>query len=188
MMAGTGMPGAKTLALQLAQQGQGAAQLNMKLVSEVLPVLAGDDGAETTVRTCRKRWDKLVADWPREQKQSAEGFIEAMEGILSAFLAQPMMREVLVYDPMPCLKKLRCPVLALCGERDPTSVNLPVIAEGLEASGCGDYAVTKLPGLNHIMQRSERADLSDAASIEETISPVVLEAIADWIAVRCAVR
>ncbi len=97
----------------------------------------------------------------------------------------PRLRELLVYDPRPTFAKVTAPVLAIHGERDveaPARASLPSIAEALESGGNHDYAMVKLPGLNHLFQTSTTGSRSEYSKIEETIAPAALEAVAGWIA------
>jgi len=41
--------------------------------------------------------------------------------------------------------------------------------------------VKELPGLNHLLQTAETGAESEYAQIQETIAPLALETIADWI-------
>ncbi len=45
----------------------------------------------------------------------------------------------------------------------------------------GNYEVKELPNLNHLFQTAQTGALSEYANIEETISPVALKVIGDWI-------
>ena len=77
-----------------------------------------------------------------------------------------------------------CPVLVLNGELDLQvlpSQNLPPIAKALEEGGNRDYAIMKLPKLNHLFQTSQTGSPKEYAKIDETIAPVALNAISDWI-------
>jgi hypothetical protein len=42
-----------------------------------------------------------------------------------------------------------------------------------------------LPGLNHVMQTAETGSPEEFGTIPETISPVALTTIGDWVAARC---
>ncbi|HVY94735.1 MAG TPA: hypothetical protein VHA14_18360, partial [Bryobacteraceae bacterium] len=44
-----------------------------------------------------------------------------------------------------------------------------------------DYEVVKLAGLNHFFQTAETGSPAEYGQIEETISPVVLNLIGEWI-------
>jgi fermentation-respiration switch protein FrsA (DUF1100 family) len=90
----------------------------------------------------------------------------------------------LQYDPATALEKVKCPVLALNGEKDrqvPASQNLPAIRKALETSGNTHFEVDELAGLNHLFQTAKTGSPMEYAEIEETISPVALEKISGWI-------
>ncbi|MBX9600100.1 MAG: alpha/beta hydrolase [Bryobacteraceae bacterium] len=106
-----------------------------------------------------------------------------MEGQIRSLLS-PWMREFLFYDPSPAIEKLRVPVLAVFGALDLqvlASQNAPVMAAALEKGSNPDWAILKLPALNHIMQTAKTGGLEEYARIEETMSPAAMKAIADFI-------
>jgi fermentation-respiration switch protein FrsA (DUF1100 family) len=99
-------------------------------------------------------------------------------------LLSPWYRFFLTYDPKPTLTKVKCPVLAINGEKDlqvPPKENLSAIEEALVAGGNKNFIVKELPGLNHLFQTAQTGVPSEYAKIEETISPIALKIIGDWI-------
>ncbi|HEY7545082.1 MAG TPA: alpha/beta fold hydrolase [Blastocatellia bacterium] len=93
-------------------------------------------------------------------------------------------RYFLTYDPIPFLKQVRCPVLAINGELDlqvPYKENLAAIEAALKAGNNKDHTAISLPGLNHLFQNCKTGSPDEYAKIEETIAPVALQAISDWI-------
>src|SRR5262249_29678562 len=103
--------------------------------------------------------------------------------------ASPWFRFFLLYDPTVALRKVTCPVLALNGELDLqvlASRNLPAIEKALEAGGNRDYKIVKLPGLNHLFQTAKTGAPDEYGKIEETIAPIALETVSDWISRRTA--
>jgi len=100
------------------------------------------------------------------------------------FMLSPWFRDFLLYDPREALRKLKCPILAINGEKDlqvPSKENLSTIEKELKKSSNKNYEVKELPSLNHLFQTAQTGALSEYASIEETISPTVLKLIGDWI-------
>jgi len=88
------------------------------------------------------------------------------------------------YDPRATIMKVRCPVLALGGEKDmlvPAKENLAIIEEALKAGGNTRFTVREFPGLNHGFQTASTGAASGSPKTEETISPPVLQTISDWI-------
>jgi len=103
----------------------------------------------------------------------------------SAVWATPWFRYFLSYDPRPILMKVRVPVLAINGEKDlqvPAKDDLEGIEEALKAAGNKDYKIVLLPNLNHLFQTTKTGAPSEYAEIEETLAPILLQTIGDWIA------
>ncbi len=101
------------------------------------------------------------------------------------------MRFFLFYDPMQTLRKVRCPILALNGEKDlqvPHAANLMGIAEAGKAAGNADVTVKMMPGLNHLFQSATTGSPMEYATIEETISPEALALIGEWIGTRAGIE
>ncbi len=63
----------------------------------------------------------------------------------------------------------------------PPKENLGAIEEALRKGGNKNYCIKELPGLNHLFQTAQSGSPSEYAKIEETISPLALEVIGDWI-------
>lgn len=82
-------------------------------------------------------------------------------------------------DPAPYVAGIKCPCLALNGEKDSQVLpefNLSKVEALCPAADCRLY-----PGLNHLFQHCDTGLSTEYASIEETIAPEVLEDIAEWI-------
>jgi pimeloyl-ACP methyl ester carboxylesterase len=121
---------------------------------------------------------KLLAALPL-QDPAAERQIKAAN--------TPWMRFFLFYEPAETLAKVKVPVLALFGELDLQvlpSQNLPAVAAALERARNADFAVVKLPRLNHLFQTATTGAVSEYGQIEETMSPRALETISSWILAR----
>lgn len=72
----------------------------------------------------------------------------------------------------------------ITGEKDlqvPPPYSLPGIEKALKDAGNPDYAVRELAGLNHLFQTARTGEESEYAQIEETLSPLALTTISDWI-------
>jgi hypothetical protein len=93
-------------------------------------------------------------------------------------------RYFLNYDPATALEKLKMPVLALIGGLDmqvAPDENLAAIAAALKKGGNDRFTTLRLPGLNHLFQTAVTGAPSEYGRIEETIAPVALETITQWI-------
>ena len=88
------------------------------------------------------------------------------------------------YDPAKAMKKIKCPVLALNGEKDiqvDAIMNLTAIQQRISENGNKNVTVKAYPNLNHLLQTCEKGTLAEYRQLEETISPEVLKDITDWI-------
>jgi len=97
-------------------------------------------------------------------------------------LTTPWYRYLLTYDPVPALRALRIPTLALFAERDlqvPPKQSVPVLER--VTAGRHNVTIRVFPGLNHLFQHAQAGLVAEYARIDETISPEVLQAIGDWI-------
>ena len=85
---------------------------------------------------------------------------------------------------MPALTKVKCPVLALNGEKDlqvPPKENLTAIENALKKGKNKNYDVVEMKGLNHLFQHSETGAPSEYGEITETFSEEALKLISNWI-------
>ena len=115
-----------------------------------------------------------------------EGMNERIKKAIDAEISKvnnPWFRYFLTYDPKPTLKKVKCPVLALNGEKDiqvPVS-NLKEIYEAVTAGGNNRVDTVRFENHNHLFQQCETGQVSEYAQIEQTIDPAVLKTMSDWI-------
>ena len=106
-------------------------------------------------------------------------------------ISSPWFRFFLFYDPVPALTRVKCPVLALNGEKDlqvPARVNLEGIKRAVAEGGNSQVTSTMLPDLNHLFQHAVTGSPSEYARIEETFAPEALTIIRDWIYLRLGPR
>ena len=99
-------------------------------------------------------------------------------------MTSPWYLHFMRYDPAQDLKKLKCPVLALNGEKDiqvDAAMNLTAIQERITGNGNKNVTVKAYPNLNHLFQTCEKGTLAEYGQLEETINPEVLKDIIEWI-------
>lgn len=97
----------------------------------------------------------------------------------SAAARSPYMDSLTSVDPTNSLRKINCPFLAINGTKD-TQVNVDDNL-GAIASAVKKAQILRMDGLNHLMQHASTGDVSEYGEISETISPEVLEIIAEFI-------
>jgi fermentation-respiration switch protein FrsA (DUF1100 family) len=124
-----------------------------------------------------------IATLPEAQRNEADAQLQQATAQFEALLS-PWFRFFLTHDPAPTLRKVRCPVLAINGEKDlqvAAKVNLAAIEGALKAGGNDDATMVELPGLNHLFQQATTGAPSEYGIIEETINEAALATICDWV-------
>jgi len=104
-----------------------------------------------------------------------------------ARMADPWMRWFVAHDPAPTLEKVKCPVLAVNGEKDlqvKAKDNLEVIESALTKGGNKTFKCVEFKSLNHLFQTCKTGMLSEYGQIEESIAPEVLKTLTEWIKER----
>jgi len=176
MMAGMGVRGDLLLAEQqkLIEQSAGKSPAEIEKDSATQQAIFAILGKEE---------DESTRD--KDLKAALAGSVpEAQIGMQVKVLTSPWFRDFVKHDPAVTLSKLTRPVLVLNGEKDlqvPPGQNLPAIRKALEASGNKNFEIVELPGLNHLFQNAKTGAISEYAEIEETMSPVALERMSNWI-------
>ena len=129
--------------------------------------------------------------WKKDQTQKTLAALNipntTMENILKTYdglFGSGWLRFFISYDPATALSKVKCPVLAVTGEKDMqvnAAENLGRIKEVLTKSGNKDFEVKAIPGVNHLFQTATTGDVSEYEQISETMSPVAMNIICSWI-------
>jgi len=176
MMAGTGVRGDEIIAEQtrlITEAGGATHEAAEKAAAQQRELLALVRHEKDSAALEGKLREKLADELP-----------EAQVGTALRQLSSPWLRYFIDYDPAPVLRKVKCPVLAINGEKDlqvSPQQNLPAIRKALEEAGNKHFEVVELPGLNHLFQAAKTGSPNEYGQIEETISPLALEKIAGWV-------
>jgi pimeloyl-ACP methyl ester carboxylesterase len=189
LLAGTGLPGEDILYLQGqailkamgAKENDQKNQLEVqKRLFQIIKTEKDDKKAEAKMKEAIKTFKESLSESERKELANVDAIIAGQLKMIQT----PWFRYFLTYDPRPTLAKVRCPVLALIGEKDlqvPPKENLSQIESTLKAAGNSRVTVKQLPGLNHLFQTCKTGSPAEYAQIEETIAPDALAVITDWI-------
>ena len=91
----------------------------------------------------------------------------------------PWFDTLITINPQTFLSKIKCPVLAINGDKDTqveAGANIGIIKKNIPKA-----ETHVMPGLNHLMQHCETGEMAEYDSIRETISPEVLDLILSFI-------
>jgi uncharacterized protein len=126
---------------------------------------------------------KEILEKDKTTKDDAEKAVNQLKATFGAS-TYTWFRYFIITDPAIFWKKVKCPVLALNGEKDlqvSAKENLPAIEKTLKSSGNKSVKTVKLTGLNHLFQHCKTGLPAEYSEIEETFSPEALRIITDWI-------
>lgn len=189
LLAGTGIQGDKLLLLQQKLIGKvsGASDedlLKSELTNrKVFDIVNQSNSLEQLKTDLTNYLRQTLKDDPNAEKpegMSEDDFIKLQVNQI----ANPWMQYFIKYDPAPTLEKVKCPVLALNGEKDlqvPPKENLEAIKKALAKGGNKKVTTKELPNLNHLFQECKTGSPNEYATIEETFSPIALTEILKWI-------
>ena len=104
-------------------------------------------------------------------------------------------RKMVEFDPGPAWEKVKCPVLAIYGEKDtslPPEQNLPIIRRGLEKAGNKDVTIKVVPGADHGLKVTRTGGPKEARERSKArkpgdgpdFAPGYLDLMTDWLGER----
>lgn len=185
LMAGPGIPGNEILMLQseLISRANGvkedditkAKNINSAIYNSILTI-NNTDSLQKTIR-------KIMIDKMSENTELKNGGEAMFDGQLKQ-ITSPWMLNFIRYNPALTLEKVKCRVLALIGSLDlqvPADVNLKAIEIALKKGGNKQFTTKKLENLNHLFQECKTGSPNEYAGIEQTISPVFMNEVLNWI-------
>jgi uncharacterized protein len=188
LLAGTGIPGDELLLMQIGliakAEGQSDTELEKARIinKSVLDIVVKSKDSTSLKNDLTAYLQSTIKANPdaKPKEMTEEDFIKSEVNTFTS----PWMQYFLKYNPSPILADVKCPVLALNGEKDlqvPPKINLEGIKRGLE-KGKNTHVTTKeLPNLNHLFQECTTGSPNEYAKIEQTFSPIALDEIVNWV-------
>jgi uncharacterized protein len=189
MLAGTGLRGDKILLAQqeLIARAAGTSEADIRENKEI-----NTQAFELVVKsksnvTLKSDLKKLLTEKEKNHPSASKPKGMTDDDFVTLQINQitsPWMLYFIKYDPAPALEKIKCPVLAVDGEKDlqvAPKENLAAIEKALKKGGNKKVTIKEFPGLNHLFQECKTGSPTEYAGIEQTFSPVALEEITNWI-------
>lgn len=186
LLAGTGIQGDQLLLLQqkLIAKASGvsdteiqkAAQTNARIFEMV--VKSNDNQQLKTDLT------SLINETIKKEEIPNGTTKEELVSMQVNQITSPWMEYFIKFNPATTLEKVRCPVLAVNGEKDlqvPPKENLSAIKNALTKGGNKNATTIEFPNLNHLFQECKTGLPQEYATIEQTFSPRALDEITKWI-------
>jgi len=192
LLAGTGIRGDKLLLMQqelLAKasgQSEEVIQETKKVNTKVFDIVVKSNNSNTLRTELTTFLNENLKNNPNQeipQGMTAEQYVELQVNQIS----NPWLEFFIKYDPSDALTKVTCPVLAINGEKDlqvPAKENLNAIENALKKGKNKNVTIKEFPNLNHLFQECSTGLPNEYGIIEQTISPKVLQEIAQWISMQ----
>lgn len=194
LLAGTGIRGSEILLLQqeLIGRANGVSEEELKETATAnraaLDIVLTEKDSLTMVTRLKEFISRQYDELPEEEKTMTK---EEMIAEVIGMLNNPWMREFIRFDPASTLAQVSCPLLAVNGSKDlqvPAEVNLEAIERSVKSGGNNQVTVMEFEGLNHLFQECTTGSPNEYAVIEQTVSPVVMEYILDWLRQQVSVK
>lgn len=188
LLAGTGIPGDELLLLQqeLIGRGMGTSENEIKSTWKInkdifalVDTYKNQDTLSVKIHKYLENSHEMTQLMKKEAKSSEEFINTQLKQLMT-----PWMLNFIRYNPAITLEKVKCPVLAVNGNKDlqvPSNINLPAIEKALKKGGNKNFTINELNGLNHLFQECKTGLPSEYVEIEQTFSPVALEIIKNWL-------
>ncbi len=189
LMAGTGIRGDSILILQtgliLKANGEDdkIIKRDVETYRQIYNELLKHSDDKELKKSIKKIFDKAYSELSEEEKEEL-GDLGTFTDRSFEMLLSPWFKYFVKYNPYPTLEKVKCPVLAINGEKDlqvPPKENLSAIESALKEGGNKNYKIVEMPGLNHLFQHCKTGSPMEYSKIEETFSPDAMKVIKEWI-------
>jgi DNA repair exonuclease SbcCD ATPase subunit len=154
-----------------------------KINQSIYTIVKSDADDETVKKELTTILEKITNE-NSQLEQLSESDKKQMIAQQIEQLSSPWYRSFMKFNPSLYLEKVKCPVLALNGEKDlqvPSKANTEGIKNSLSKGGNKKVTLKVYPNLNHLFQECETGVVEEYGTIEQTFSPTVLTEIKDWI-------
>lgn len=189
LLAGTGIPGNELLLLQQEKMAKvsGMPDAEIKKLTaynkKLFDLMLHSTDVEKLKSDLRTELTQIIDNDTSAKIPNGMTKEKYIDGQLNQ-LTSPWMLYFVKFNPATALEKVKCPVLALNGEKDvqvPSKENLTAIKNALTKAGNKKVTTIEFPNLNHLFQECKTGSPEEYATIEQTFSPVVLDEMLKWI-------
>ncbi len=193
LLSGTAVTGERIMLAQsdLVMRAAGATEeavrRNTEIQRRIFAAVRTGQGWDEVAATLRSDIKAAVDALPEAQRKAIpdqEAFIQSQVNAQLAAARTPWFRYFLDYDPAPTLAKVRCPVLAIFGERDlqvPVALNREPMEQALKSGGNRSYEIHVLARANHLYQDSKTGGVQEYTILKKEFVPELLPLVSSWI-------
>nr|WP_315472778.1 alpha/beta fold hydrolase [uncultured Undibacterium sp.] len=185
-LAGPGMDLMQVIEHETRQSMQfaGATTVEMEMVSQVAKQFISIVQAHAGTKERMPALQAMMTGLSKEQRDVMAKYRAQLSFYSANVAATPWAHSALNSHPEQDWRKVTMPVLVLHGERDAVIAakeNVNAIRLALTAAGNKSAKIDILPGLNHNLQTAKTGSQEEYSQLSETIAPVVLQKISQFI-------
>lgn len=196
LMAGPGVPGDIVLETQSRAIARASGITNekdldfvgMKALMQAIKANAPQEEIDRLIKQAAKEATESAqaeeeAEASKKEDEKDDESVPMLAATYKMF-STPWFRYFLSYDPRVDLRKARCAVLAVIGEKDLQVLvddNLPEIEKALGESPAPETRCVRMPGLNHLFQPAKSGSPQEYRVIEQTLAPEFLTLVEEWV-------
>ena len=190
MLAGPGVDGGEVLltqvtrASELAGEDKKDIQFNEKISKIAFDMIRNNQDLDVLAQKLNEYFLKVRED---NHNNVTEKLTDEIIARQVKSLSSPWLSYFIRTNPADFLEKVTCPVLAINGSLDfqvIAELNLPAIKKALKKAHNNNVTIKQLKGLNHLFQEADTGASNEYAKIEQTVSPIALKTVSDWIKQR----
>lgn len=164
-----------------------AVRRNTEIQKRIFAAVRTGQGWNEVAAALRADFKAAVDALPEAQRTAIpnpEALITSQVNAQLAAARTPWFTYFLDYDPAPTLVKVRCPVLAIFGERDlqvPVSLNRGPMEQALKNGGNRSYEIHVLARANHLYQDAKTGGVQEYTTLKKEFVPELLPLVGSWI-------
>lgn len=159
-------------------------EYSSKINKDIYQIIKKSKDKNQCMAKLEQYWDKIASQLSEEEKINYNFTPEGKITLLQTF-SSPWYFTLFHIDPIPYLKKVKMPVLAISGEKD-LQVEAVAAQKNMRKYLKDKYhfdlnTFTILKGDNHLLQPCTTGSIEEYGEIETTIDPLALDEIVGWL-------
>ena len=159
-------------------------EYSTKINKDIYQIIKKSKDKNQCMAKLEQYWDKIASQLSEEEKINYNFTPEGKITLLQTF-SSPWYFTLFHINPIPYLKKVKTPVLAISGEKD-LQVEAISAQKNMRKYLKDKYhynlnTFTILKGDNHLLQPCTTGSLEEYGEIETTIDPLALNEIVQWL-------
>lgn len=163
---------------------EASGQMNREVFRLMMEKSTTDDQLVSFVKSESLKLLQLLPEAIQNSIPDKEGYATMMANQVLQQGASPWIQFYMNYDPLPTLKKIKCPVLLLFGELDTQvlpSQNANLMAEALSGSGHQKVKLVIFPKANHLFQEAVTGSPDEYMRLKKEFLPGFFLTINQWL-------